>query len=218
MSWSTVEWPPKNKTKLKPQSKARQRIVKFTLLLFLFTTVLLMGFFLGQADWRQSVNAIQKRIVPINQYLNKEQTTTDVKKTSATTTQAETTSAVPEHQPIQPQQTNVASTQQPTQQLTTTVSRSGEHVRYTKEYQMLATAYTHTGNPTASGVWPQVGVAAVDTNVIPMGTRLYVEGYGYATALDRGGAIKGHRIDLFMDTESQALQWGAQKVKVYIVD
>lgn len=210
MSWSTIEWPPKNNTQLKPQSKARQRIVKFILVLFLFSTVLTMGFFLGQADWQQSVNVIER-------YLNKGQNTTETKKPPVTT-QPKTTSATPSQQPIQSKKMNAASTQQPTQQQVATVSRSGENIRYTKEYQMLATAYTHTGNPTASGVWPRVGVAAVDTNVIPMGTRLYVEGYGYATALDRGGAIKGQRIDLFMDSESQALQWGAQKVKVYIVE
>ncbi|RJQ27492.1 MAG: DUF348 domain-containing protein [Peptococcaceae bacterium] len=98
------------------------------------------------------------------------------------------------------------------------VSRGGEPLRYTRVLEMLATAYTYTGNNTASGKPPRVGVAAVDTRVIPMYTRLYVEGYGYAVALDRGGAIKGNRIDLFYETGTEARRWGVRKVKVYILE
>jgi 3D (Asp-Asp-Asp) domain-containing protein len=49
-----------------------------------------------------------------------------------------------------------------------------------------ATAYTWTGNKTATGTWPKVGTIAVDPEVIPMGTRLYVEGYGWGIAADTG--------------------------------
>ncbi len=98
------------------------------------------------------------------------------------------------------------------------ISRGGENIRYSKVMNMLATAYTYTGNNTASGTAPHYGVAAVDTGVIPMGTRLYVDNYGYATALDRGSAIKGNRIDLFFETRSEAVNWGLRKVKVYILD
>lgn len=82
---------------------------------------------------------------------------------------------------------------------------------------MEATAYTHTGNRTAAGVWPCQGVIAVDPRVIPLGTWLYVEGYGLGQALDTGGLIKGRRIDLFMDSERQAVVWGRQPVQVYIL-
>jgi len=98
------------------------------------------------------------------------------------------------------------------------VSRGGEPLRYSRVLEMLATAYTYTGNNTASGKPPHFGVAAVDTRVIPMYTRLYVEGYGYAVALDRGGAIKGNRIDLFYETGAEARRWGVRKVKVYILE
>ncbi|MDY3052416.1 MAG: 3D domain-containing protein [Ndongobacter sp.] len=84
---------------------------------------------------------------------------------------------------------------------------------------MSATAYTHTGNPTATGAWPQAYyTVATDPDVIPMGTRLYVEGYGYAVAQDTGGAIIGNRIDLFMDSEAECVEWGVRPVTVYILD
>ncbi|MCL6638423.1 MAG: ubiquitin-like domain-containing protein [Firmicutes bacterium] len=98
------------------------------------------------------------------------------------------------------------------------ISRGGENIRYAEAKEMLATAYSHTGYNTASGVAPHYGVAAVDPGVIPMGTRLYVDGYGYATALDRGSAIRGNRIDLFFDSYEEAVSWGRRRVKVYTLD
>lgn len=98
------------------------------------------------------------------------------------------------------------------------VSRGGDNIRYSDYREMVATAYTHTGNRTASGVYPYHGVMAVDTSVIPMGTRVYVDGYGYATALDRGGAIVGNRIDLFFETRYEALNWGVRRVNVYFLN
>ncbi len=97
------------------------------------------------------------------------------------------------------------------------VSR-GESFRYTNVLEMVATAYTHTGNPTASGAWPCQGVVAVDQNVIPLGSKLYIEGYGYARAMDTGSSIVGNRIDLFMDSREQALNWGVKRVKVYVLE
>jgi len=101
---------------------------------------------------------------------------------------------------------------------TMVVSRGGDNIRYSRVLDMLASGYTYTGYNTASGVAPGYGVAAVDTSRIPMGTRLYVDGYGYATALDRGSAIKGNRIDLFFESNSEAISWGLRWVKVYVLD
>ena len=70
---------------------------------------------------------------------------------------------------------------------------------------------------TATGVKATKGVAAVDDRVIPMGTRLYIPGYGFAVAADRGSAIKGQRIDLCFDTYSEAMRWGRRKVQVYVL-
>ncbi len=79
-----------------------------------------------------------------------------------------------------------------------------------------ATAYTWTGYRTATGTWPSRGTVAVDPNVIPLGSVLYVEGYGPAVAADTGGAIQGKKLDLYMDTEHECLQWGRRKVEVQI--
>lgn len=77
---------------------------------------------------------------------------------------------------------------------------------------------------TASGMKAQRGVVAVDPKVIPLGTKLYIESadgsfvYGNAVAGDTGGAIKGNKIDLFMDTRSECMAFGRRKVNVYILD
>ena len=98
------------------------------------------------------------------------------------------------------------------------VSRGGEDIRYSEAVDMLSSAYSYTGYNTASGVEPCYGVVAVDTSNIPLGTKLYVEGYGYATALDRGSSITGNRIDLFFESHEEALSWGLRRVKVYVLD
>jgi 3D (Asp-Asp-Asp) domain-containing protein len=104
------------------------------------------------------------------------------------------------------------------------VSRSGESFRYVQELSMEATGYTAgpESNPngtghTYTGIKAVRGVVAVDPRVIPLHTRLYVEGYGPAIAADIGGAIKGMKIDLVFDTVAEALQWGRRPVTVYIL-
>ncbi len=84
--------------------------------------------------------------------------------------------------------------------------------------QAVSTAYTHTGHRTATGIYPHEGVAAVDPQVIPLGTKLYVENYGIAIAADTGGGIKGNRIDVFFDTHQKAINWGRRTVKVQIIE
>jgi uncharacterized protein YabE (DUF348 family) len=98
------------------------------------------------------------------------------------------------------------------------VSRGGEDIRYAEAVDMVSTAYTYMGNNTSSGVAPYYGAVAVDTNRIPLWTELYVEGYGYATALDRGSSIVGNRIDLFFETYNEAVSWGVRDVRVYIIN
>lgn len=61
-------------------------------------------------------------------------------------------------------------------------------------------------------------VIAVDPDVIPLGSEVYVEGYGYATAADIGGAIKGNRIDIHVPTKDEAYSWGVRDVTVTILD
>lgn len=73
---------------------------------------------------------------------------------------------------------------------------------------------------TASGTKARKGTIAADTRVFPFGTIMYIEDYGYGVVEDRGGAIKGHKIDLFFPRHSQALKWGRQKkqVKIWLPD
>lgn len=96
-------------------------------------------------------------------------------------------------------------------------SRGDVDFAYTKKLRMLATAYTHTGNLTAMDTRPRVGVAAVDPDIIPLGSRLYIDGYGFARAEDTGGAIQGERIDLFMDSRAEANRFGKRWVTVYVL-
>jgi len=95
------------------------------------------------------------------------------------------------------------------------------------EYMMLeATGYYSgpnnyggaIGPRTAIGLLAQRGVVAVDPSVIPLGSRLFIEGYGYAIAGDTGGAIQGMRIDLCFNTYDEAINFGRRTVKVYIID
>ncbi|SHI97379.1 3D (Asp-Asp-Asp) domain-containing protein [Clostridium cavendishii DSM 21758] len=88
-------------------------------------------------------------------------------------------------------------------------------------YQMVATAYYGDGT-TAMGLKPVrvvggLSTIAVDPKVIPLGSKVYIPEYGFAIASDTGGAIKGNIIDLFMDTESQCLNWGRRPVTLHIV-
>ena len=89
--------------------------------------------------------------------------------------------------------------------------------RVVRTHVMEATAYTWTGNRTATGTWPSRGTVAVDPNVIPLGSELYVEGYGPAVAADTGGDIKGQRVDLYMDSYEEAIQFGRREVQVEVV-
>lgn len=113
-------------------------------------------------------------------------------------------------------------------------SRGG--FRFDTELDMVATAYDlsfestgkNPGDPyygiTASGAKAQPGTVAVDPSVIPLGTKLYIASidgspdYGFATALDTGGAIKGNRIDLFMENKADCYKFGIRQVKVYILE
>lgn len=87
---------------------------------------------------------------------------------------------------------------------------------------MEASAYLPTDGDgrgiTASGIYAVRGGVAVDPNVIPLGTRLYIPGYGEAIAADTGGAINGNRIDLLMDSYAECMAFGRQTVQVYILD
>ena len=70
---------------------------------------------------------------------------------------------------------------------------------------------------TATGMKAKYGVVAVDPRVIPLGSLVYVEGYGFAIASDKGSAIKGNKIDLCYASRSTALAFGRRTVKVHVL-
>lgn len=105
------------------------------------------------------------------------------------------------------------------------LSRGGQVIRFVRAMEVTATAYypgpescgpgatgyTYTGRKAGRGI------VAVDPRVIPLGTRLYVDGYGFGLAADIGGAIKGYKIDLCYDTLPEAERWGKRKVIAYLL-
>lgn len=69
---------------------------------------------------------------------------------------------------------------------------------------------------TASGENARPGVVAVDPDIIPLGTKIWVEGYGEAVAADTGGMIKGRKIDVYFPTHQEAVEWGRKRVTIKI--
>lgn len=103
--------------------------------------------------------------------------------------------------------------------------KDGTVLKYSGVRSMTATAYTTgydgVGTRTASGTAVHVGTVAVDKNVIPLGTRLYIVAdgnivYGLAVAEDTG--VKGSKIDLYFDTYEQCIQFGRRDCTVYILE
>lgn len=104
---------------------------------------------------------------------------------------------------------------------------SKKEVEKTETYKELivrATAYTanckNCSGITATGLNlkknPNLKVLSVDPKVIPLGSKVFVEGYGYAIAGDTGGSVKGNKIDVFVPSKKQAINWGVKKVKIKV--
>jgi 3D (Asp-Asp-Asp) domain-containing protein len=70
---------------------------------------------------------------------------------------------------------------------------------------------------TSIGERARFGIVAVDPDVVPYRSMLYVEGYGVGLAADTGGDIKGRRVDLCFDSTAEALQYGRRKTTAYIL-
>jgi 3D (Asp-Asp-Asp) domain-containing protein/LysM repeat protein len=150
------------------------------------------------------------------------QVSTPAPASEATTTTTSTPEATPTAAPA-PEATP-APTPEPAPEATPAPADTQSDV--TKEIKVKATAYTADcegcSGITKTGVNlkanPDEKVIAVDPSVIPLGSKVYIEGYGEATAADTGGAIKGNRIDVYMQNESDALQFGAKELTVKILN
>jgi len=94
-----------------------------------------------------------------------------------------------------------------------------EGLKYKKKYDNVrAVSYYFSGSPHgAYGLPCEFGTVAVDKNLIPLGSLLYIEGYGYAIANDVGSSIKGKTVDLYMEKYEQCLLWGARWTTVYVI-
>ncbi|WP_374722772.1 3D domain-containing protein [Peribacillus tepidiphilus] len=115
----------------------------------------------------------------------------------------------------------------PNQVLKVAAVKSASTTKPSGSYRVLkvtATAYTASckscSGITATGLNlkknPNLKVISVDPRVIPLGSKVYVEGYGYAIAADKGSAVRGNKIDVFIPNKKRALQWGKRTVTVRI--
>ena len=103
---------------------------------------------------------------------------------------------------------------------------SDQDFAYSSMISCVSTAYTSdrgdSGTVTATGTTVRrnpngYSTVAVDPRVIPLGTKLYIEGYGLAIAEDTGGAILGNKVDVYVDSYDEAVNWGRRQVNVYIL-
>lgn len=128
--------------------------------------------------------------------------------------------------PIVPSEKQVEAEAEVKKANTAKVSQSSTEKPEGKTLTVTATAYTAECEGCTGITYTGVNlnqnrnakVIAVDPNVIPLGSKVYVEGYGYATAEDTGGAIKGNKIDLHVPTTEEAYKWGVRTVKVTVID
>jgi len=95
------------------------------------------------------------------------------------------------------------------------------------EWTLTATAYYAFGSGgndingngiTATGLRARKGIVAVDPRIIPLGTKLFIPGYGEALAADTGGWIKNDRIDLCFESLEECFRFGRRKIRVYLVE
>lgn len=92
---------------------------------------------------------------------------------------------------------------------------------YKEVYTMMSTAYAGD-TITYMGTTPVrdpdgISTIAVDPSIIPLGSKVYIPGYGLSIASDTGGLINGNRIDLFLNSEDECINWGVQTVSLYLI-
>lgn len=162
-------------------------------------------------------NATEKQIVPVAS--KSKETTPDV--TAQATNKEKTVETAQSSKKVQ---TEV--TAPPTNKVETEVTVPSTNKADVKEITVEATAYTATcegcSGITATGINlkenPNAKVISVDPSIIPLGSKVYVEGYGEAIAGDTGGSIKGNRIDVFIPSKQDAINFGVKQLKVKILD
>ena len=136
-----------------------------------------------------------------------------------------TLTAQPEQQPMPEDPDAVQDEVSAAPVIGTVTTAAGEVLHYTQKLDVKATAYSCNGQPgiTYSGTPARVGAIAVDPEVIPLGTKMYIVSndgeyiYGIATAEDIGSAVKGNKIDLYFNTFEECYAFGLRDCTVYIL-
>lgn len=169
----------------------------------------------------KSWNSLSSDLIIAGETLNigstPSETTASVSETPKQETKSDT-SAV-QKETTQKQEATASAPSKQTQSSSKSTSKS-----VAKTVTVTATAYSKAepgmGHVTASGIDlnDNPRVIAVDPSVIPLGSRVYVEGYGEAIAADTGGAIKGNKIDVHLDSVQACYNWGVKTVKVQILN
>jgi len=96
------------------------------------------------------------------------------------------------------------------------VEETASNLTYLGTFEM--TAYEWTGNPCANGNYPTCGYT-VACNSLPLGTQVYIEGYGYYVVEDRGASWHGDNwMDMYLGDVSACYQWGIKYLDVYLVE
>jgi 3D (Asp-Asp-Asp) domain-containing protein len=88
---------------------------------------------------------------------------------------------------------------------------------YSNDFYSINVARWRDGR-TATNKLARRGIIAADWDVFPPGTRIYIPGYGEGVVEDKGGAVRGKHLDLFLDTRNEALQWGVKRIEVYVLE
>ena len=110
-----------------------------------------------------------------------------------------------------------ASTERP-REVATSITSAEEKAAAAETY--TATAYSLRGR-TATGVAPATGMIAADPRVLPLGSRVRIEAGSYSgdyVVTDTGGAVKGHRIDIWTPTSRDAMRFGRRAVKLTVLE
>jgi 3D (Asp-Asp-Asp) domain-containing protein/LysM repeat protein len=150
----------------------------------------------------------------------------DTEKQLQQSTQAAAVSSATKAEPTAKAENTPKPAEQVTKENTPAVKPAVKPTSTSREITVKATAYTAScggcSGITATGINikanPNAKVISVDPSVIPLGSKVYVEGYGEAIAADTGGAIKGNRIDVFIPSHQDAINFGTKQLKVKILN
>lgn len=204
----------------------------FLLKVFIFSLIALTVFLPSYA-YAQEKDVLEKELLNNNHIINAlgslNQNTLDIRDTQLFLTKIKA--------PILPNQKTITDAILPPEEIflvnevksaetMNTKKETKEDVKESTEITVTATAYTAYCNGcsgiTATGINlrknPDAKVIAVDPKVIPLGSKVYVPGYGEAIAGDKGGAIKGNKIDVFFKSKTSAINWGKQKVTITVFE